>query len=120
MNKIISVNTGKEQKMEERRRINRIEYEAKSVIVVCDTQEKIYVRVENISPLGMGIIMKEDRPDLLNKDIIIVTDTLIMYALINRQEKRDDGMYSLGIHAKQFTPDVLEYLLTHIGEDSQE
>lgn len=56
--------------MEERRQINRIEYEAKSVIVVCDTQEKIYVKVENISPLGMGIIMKEDRPDLLNKDIM--------------------------------------------------
>ena len=39
--------------MEERRQINRIEYETKSVIVVCDTQEKIYVKVQNVSPLGM-------------------------------------------------------------------
>ena len=106
--------------MEERRQINRIEYEAKSVIVVCDTQEKIYVKVQNVSPLGMGITMKEDRPDLINKDVIIVTDTLIMYAIINRQEKNDQGSYTVGIHAKQFTPDVLEYLLSHIGSDVEE
>ena len=108
------------QNMEERRQINRIEYEAKSVIVVCDTQEKIYVKVQNVSPLGMGIIMKEDRPDLLNKDIIIVADTLIMYAVINRQEKNAEGTYDVGIHAKQFTPDVLEYLFSHIGNDIEE
>lgn len=106
--------------MEERRQINRIEYKAKSVIVVCDTQEKIYVKVQNVSPLGMGITMTQDRPDLLNKDVIIVTDTLIMYAVINRQEKKEDGEYTIGIHAKQFTPDVLEYLLSHIGSDVEE
>ena len=106
--------------MEERRQINRIEYEAKSVIVVCDTQEKICVKVQNVSPLGMGVTMKENRPDLLNKDVIIVTDTLSMYAIINRQEKNEEGDYTIGIHAKQFTPDVLEYLLTHIGDDVEE
>ena len=29
--------------MEERRKINRVEYNAKSVIVVCETGEKYYV-----------------------------------------------------------------------------
>ena len=106
--------------MEERRQINRIEYETKSVIVVCDTQEKIYVKVQNVSPLGMGLVMENDRPDLLNKDVIVVTDTLIMYAIINRQEKIQEGTYDIGIHAKQFTPDVLEYLLSHIGNDIED
>ena len=106
--------------MEERRQINRIKYETKSVIVVCDTQEKIYVKVQNVSPLGMGIVMDNDRPDLLNKDVIVVTDTLIMYAIINRQEKNKEGTYDIGIHAKQFTPDVLEYLLSHIGNDIED
>lgn len=101
--------------MEERRQINRIEYQSKSVIVVCDTQEKFYVDVHNVSPLGMGITAGAEIPQLLEKDIIIVTDTLIMYALVNRQEKNEDGTYTLGIGAKKFTQDVLEYLFTNIG-----
>lgn len=102
--------------MEERRKINRVQYIAKSVIVVCDTEETIYVDVENVSPLGMGIRMKADAPDILGKDIIIVAETLIMYAVVNRQEKQEDGSYVVGIHAKKFTEDVLEYLFTHIGK----
>lgn len=101
--------------MEERRQINRIDYETKSVIVVCDTQEKFYVGVNNVSPLGMGVTAGADVPDLLGKDIIIVTDTLIMYALVSRSVKHEDGTYTLGISAKKFTEDVLEYLLTNIG-----
>jgi len=103
--------------MEERRQINRVEYIAKSVIVVCETQETIQVNVENVSPLGMGIRMTEDRPDLVGKDIIIVAETLIMYADVIRQEKQEDGSYIVGIQAKKFTQDVLEYLFTHIGQD---
>ena len=102
--------------MEERRQINRVEYIAKSVIVVCDTEETIYVDVQNVSPLGMGIRMSADAPDILGKDIIIVAETLIMYAVVNRQEKQEDGSYVVGIHAKKFTQDVLEYLFTHIGQ----
>lgn len=106
---------GKHINMEERRQINRVEYLAKSVIVVCDTEETIYVEVQNVSPLGMGIVMPADGPDILGKDIIIVAETLIMYAEVNRQEKQEDGTYIIGIQAKKFTPDVLEYLFTHIG-----
>ena len=102
--------------MEERRQINRVEYIAKSVIVVCDTEETIYVEVKNVSPLGMGIIMPADGPDIFGKDIIIVAETLIMYAEVNRQEKQEDGSYVIGIQAKKFTQDVLEYLFTHIGQ----
>lgn len=101
--------------MEERRKIDRVRYQAKSVIVVCDTQEKIFVEVENQSPLGMGIRMPSDAPDINGKDVIIVAETLIMYAEVNRQEKREDGTYEVGIAAKRFTPDVLQYLFDHIA-----
>lgn len=101
--------------MEERRKIDRVKYAAQSVIVVVDTKEKIYVDVKNVSPLGMGITMPAGSPDILGKDIIIVAKTLIMYANVNRTEKLGDGRIEVGIHAKEFTPDVLEYLQEHIG-----
>ena len=101
--------------MEERRNISRVEYGAKGVIVVCDSGEKYYVETKNVSPLGMGIIMPKGSPDIVGKDIIIVASTLIMYADVNRQEEQEDGSYIVGISAKQFTPEVLEYLFKHIG-----
>lgn len=101
--------------MEERRQISRVQYIAKSVIVLCDTQEKIYVDVTNVSPLGMGITMPAGSPDIVGRDIIIVAETLIMFATVTRQELRDDGRYDVGIQAKKFTEDVLEYLFEHIG-----
>ena len=67
--------------------------------------------------LGMGLIMPADTPDLIGKDIIIVASTLIMYADVNRQVKRDDGTYTVGIHARQFTPEVLQYLFRHIADE---
>ena len=105
--------------MEERRNINRVDYQVKSVIVVCDTYEKYFVEVDNVSPLGMGITGPADLPDIKGKDIIIVADTLIMYALVNRQKKLEDGRFEIGIEAKKFTPEVLEYLFSHIGGDSE-
>ena len=102
--------------MEERRNISRVDYAAKGVIVVCDTGDKYFVDTKNVSPLGMGIIAHADLPDIVGKDIIIVASTLIMYADVNRQEKNDDGTYTVGINAKQFTPDVLQYLFKHIAE----
>ena len=102
--------------MEERRNISRVDYAAKGVIVVCDTGDKYFVDTKNVSPLGMGINAPADLPDIVGKDIIIVASTLIMYADVNRQEKNDDGTYTVGINAKQFTPDVLQYLFKHIAE----
>lgn len=104
--------------MEERRNINRVEYQVKSVIVTVDTYDKYYVDVDNVSPLGMGITGPADLPDILGRDIIIVADTLIMYALVNRQKKKEDGRFEIGIEAKKFTPDVLTYLFECIGNDN--
>lgn len=101
--------------MEERRKINRVVYNAKSVIVVCDTGEKIYVDVENVSPLGMGIKMPKGSPYLVGKDIIIVAECLIMFAEITRMAPLEDGRLDVGIAAKKFTGDVLEYLFERIG-----
>ena len=101
--------------MEERREINRVDYPASSVIVVCDTGEKYYVTTKNVSPLGMGISAPADMPEIVGKDIIIVAETLIMYADVNRQVKEADGSFTIGISAKKFTPEVLEYLFNHIG-----
>lgn len=102
--------------MEERRNISRVDYKAKSVIVVCETGDRYFVETKNVSPLGMGIIMSADSPDIVGKDIIIVASTLIMYADVNRQEKNEDGTYTVGISAKEFTPEVLEYLFDHISD----
>lgn len=102
--------------MEERREINRVEYKVKSVIVTCDTYDKYYVDVDNVSPLGMGITAPADMPDIVGKDIIIVADTLIMYADVTRQETNADGTFQIGIQARKFTPDVLQYLFEHIAE----
>lgn len=102
--------------MEERRNISRVDYSAKGVVVVCDTGEKYMVDTKNVSPLGMGIIMPVDSPDIIGKDIIIVASTLIMYADVNRQVKNDDGTYTVGISARQFTPEVLQYLFSHIAD----
>lgn len=105
---------------EERRKIDRVRYSGNAVAVVCDTQEKISVTVENASPLGFGITMEKDSPDILGKDIIIVTDTLIMYADVTRQEKQEDGTYKAGITARKFTEDVLQYLFDNIALKEEE
>ena len=79
--------------MEERREISRVEYKTNGVVVICDTQEKIYVDVKDISPLGMGICVPE----------------------VSREEKQEDGSTFIGVHAIKFTDDVLQYLFSHIG-----
>ena len=83
--------------MEERRRIDRVGYQAKSVIVVCDSGESIFVETCNVSPLG-------------------IADTMIMYADVTRQEEQEDGDFKVAISAKKFTPEVLQYLFEHIVE----
>lgn len=101
--------------MEERRNIARVDYPANSVIVVCSTGEKYFVKTDNVSPLGMGIIAPKEMPEIVGKDVIIVAETLIMYADVRRQVKNADGDWTVGIEAKKFTPEVLEYLFSHIS-----
>ena len=104
--------------LEERRNISRVDYLAKSVIVVCDTGEKYMVETKNVSPLGMGITMPAGSPNIVGKDIIIVAETLIMYAdVIRKDEPASDGSLIVGISARKFTGDVLEYLFDRITLD---
>lgn len=103
--------------MGEKRAISRVVFSAKSVVVVCDTQERFFVDVKNVSPLGMGLRMPPETPDLVGKAIIIVAETLIMYADVIRQEKNDDGTFTVGINAKKFTEDVLEFLFERLKFD---
>jgi hypothetical protein len=106
--------------MEERRRIDRVAYGADSVIVVCEDLQKIYGRVKNLSPLGMAVTVKADTPSILGKDIIIVADTLIMYADVVREDECDDGTRTVALSARKFTGDVLQYLFEHIALDEEE
>lgn len=106
--------------MEERRHITRIEYHADSVIVVRENLRKIYGKVKNVSPLGIAVIVPDDTPSILDKDIIIVADTLIMYADVVREVDQKDGTRLLGLNARKFTGEVLQYLFEHIADDNEE
>ncbi len=106
--------------MEERRRIDRVGYQAKSVIVVCDSGESIFVETCNVSPLGIAFTMPAGSPDLKGKDIIIVADTMIMYADVTRQEEQEDGNFKVAISAKKFTPEVLSIYLNILLKNRME
>jgi len=106
--------------MDERRRIDRVAYPTTSVIVLCDTLERIFVETKNVSPLGMAVTLNADAPDIEGKDIIIITDTIIMYATVIRQERNEDGSFAVGIQAKKFTQEVLAFLFDSISGNSRE
>ena len=101
--------------MEERREISRVEYNARGVIVIVEEEVKIPVKVANVSPLGMGVLVDKDAPALLGKDIIIVADCLVMYATVNRIAEYDDTHNIVGIQGKTFDDATLGYLFEHIG-----
>ena len=101
--------------MEERREISRIDFSAKGVIVVIETEEKIMVEVANVSPLGMGVLVPTDVADIVGKEIIIVADCMVMYASVNRVDKYDDNSNIVGIKGKTFDDATLGYLFEHIG-----
>ena len=103
--------------MDERRKINRINFEAKGVIVACDSLEKVYVDVLNLSPLGVAAKAPEGSPKLIGKDVIIVAESIIMYAEVIREDAQDDGSRVVALSGKKFTDDVLGYLFEHISLD---
>ena len=49
-------------------------------------------------------------------DVIVVAETIIMYADVVRQDPEPEGTAIVGVEARRFTPEVLEYLFNHIGE----
>ena len=101
--------------IKERRQLNRVDYKSKSVIVLPDTADKYIGTTKNISPLGIAIIVPEDTPSLLGKSVIIVAETLIMYADAVREDPSENGQRVVAFTAKRFTQDVLEYLFEHIS-----
>jgi len=103
--------------MVERRRIDRVSYKADSVIVVREDLKKIYAKVINLSPLGVAVTVDGDTPSLLGKDVIIVADTVIMYADVIREDSAENGAKTVALNAKKFTSEVLEYLFEHIALD---
>ena len=105
----------RENEMEERRQISRIEYNAQGVIVIVEEEIKIPVKVANVSPLGMGVLVEKNAPALLGKDIIIVADCLVMYANVNRVADYDENYNLVGIEGKTFDEATLGYLFDHIG-----
>ena len=100
---------------EEKRKVVRTEYKVNGVLVVCASHKAIYVDVINVSPLGVGMLVKEaDIKGLPDQDVVLVADTLIMFAKITHIQKRDDGLYEVGIHAKKFTEKVFNYLILSV------
>ncbi|MBE5825434.1 MAG: hypothetical protein E7307_02240 [Butyrivibrio sp.] len=102
--------------MEERRKIGRVEFSANSVIVDRNTLEKYYGHVKNISPLGVAVTMDEGTPSLLGRDVILVAETMIMYADCIREDN-DGGQKTVAFCSKKFTNDVLQYLFDRIGSE---
>ena len=103
--------------MVERRRIDRVSYKADSVIVVREDLKKIYAKVVNLSPLGIAVTVDGDTPSLLGKDVIVVADTVIMYADVIREDQTENGTRTVALSARKFTNEVLEYLFEHIALD---
>ena len=106
--------------MQERRTINRVEFLANSVIVDRQTLEKYYGQVKNISPLGIAITVDQRIPDMVGRDVIIVAETMIMYAETVREDHEEGMKKTLAFKACKFTPDVLEYLFESIGGKENE
>ena len=104
--------------MEERRSINRIEFLANSVIVDRQTLEKFYGQVKNVSPLGIAITIDKRVPNLVGRDMIVVTETMIMYSEAVREDQEVGSKKSVEKKKKKFTSDVLEYLFEQIGVDA--
>ena len=98
----------------ERRAIGRVSFPSKGVLVVCDTQEVLHVGVRDLGPIGVGIRADADCRNLVGKDVIMVAETLIMYADVVRQDPLPDGCWSIGLAAKKFSKDVLQYLFDSI------
>ena len=103
--------------MQERRTINRVEFIANRVMVEKETLTKYYGQVKNVSPLGIAITVDKKIPNLVGRDVIVVAETMIMYAETVREDKEENGKKTLAFKSRKFTPDVLQYLFTQIGLD---
>lgn len=102
--------------MIERRRVERTKYTSMNVIIVCDSEEKYYIKIENVSPLGMGIRMPAGSPDIVGKDVIVMAESVIMFAMVRRMVPCEDGSMEVGIEAKPYTEEMLACLYENLGK----
>lgn len=103
--------------MEERRELPRINYKAKAILVLYETGCPLYADIINLNPLGMGLVMNETAPDILGCDVLVVSDTSLVYSTIIRQKKRPDGTYEIGTKNKKFDKKTKQYLFDKFRED---
>lgn len=103
----------------ERRAIGRVSFPSNAIIVLCDTQEVLYVNVRDLGPIGVGAEVPNDTADLVGKDVILVAETLIMYADVVRQAPTADGTFIVGLAARKFPKDVLQFLIDGMEMRSQ-
>ncbi len=68
---------------------------------------RYFGQVKNISPLGIAITVDKRIPDLVGRDVIIVVETMIMYAEAVREDPEFGNKKSVAFKARKFTPDVL-------------
>ncbi len=99
---------------DERRRIGRVDFPADCIIVDKENLQTFYGKVKDLSHLGVAAKLKLDTPKLLSKEVIIVAETLIMYAEVVREETHEDHKL-VALSAKRFSSDVLEYLFNSIS-----
>ena len=98
----------------ERRALGRVAYPSQGIAVVCDTQMVIRVGVLDVGPSGVGLTLPSEVPDLIGRDLILITDTMIMYMDVIRQERLENGTWRAGLAAKKFSNEVLQYLFDSI------
>ena len=80
----------------------------------CEDENKV-VTMEEAKKETASAPEEKKPASLLGKQVIVVAETLIMYAEVSREEKQEDGSTFIGVHAIKFTDDVLQYLFSHIG-----
>ncbi|XCP84474.1 PilZ domain-containing protein [Roseburia hominis] len=104
-----------ETKGRERRSIERVQFRTNGIIVVRETEEMLYVQIEDMSPLGIGFRMEAGSPDIRDKDIVVITETAIMYADVVHVIEQQDGSIKVGVSMKKFTEDLLKVLFKRIS-----
>ena len=106
--------------MLERRSINRVEFLANSVVVDKESLHKYFGQVKNVSPLGIAVTVDEHVPNMVGRDMIVVAETMIMYAEAVREDAEAAGKKTIAFKSRKFTPDVLQYLFESIGDEDEE
>lgn len=98
----------------EQRKSGRVEHKSQGIAVSCDTQTVFHVNILDIGPGGAGLILPPDTPKLTGRDLILITETMIIYADVTRQERLEDGSWRAGLAARKFSREVIQYLLESI------